>query len=47
VGVGIEYWAKIKWIGVLIVINGWSVVHQCLLKPDLIAKTFIVTNCPG
>ena len=47
VGICVENWAEVQGEGVLAIINVRPVVHQSLLKPDLITKALVEANCPG
>lgn len=44
--VGIVDRAEVKRVLVLAVVDVWTVVHECLLQPHLVAKPLIVANGP-
>ena len=44
--IAVEYRSEVQGIGVLAVVDMRPVVHQSLLKPDFVPKTFIKTNSP-
>ena len=45
--VAVEDGREVEGVGVLAIVDVWAVVHQCLLKPNFVAKSLVEANCPG